>query len=189
MADNTDITLSPEGRVILADIFHRKVQHALSYDSWNKKNLKVTIDIYSEEAVREWAVFLGIRGEFLDLTFNAKKLDCQLSRTFWKKKYTSVEEFPRIGKEWWIRHHGQFRTIVLVKKGAIFDDSRDPGIECSLWGTRVHSFVSRDRADTDIIEGSKREATLYYFSIKFSTRLLRKDDPVELERLYSGEGR
>lgn len=187
MADNrSEITLSPARRLVLADLLSRKVQHALCYDSWNKNNIKITIDIYSEAEVREWGLFLGIRSDLLNLSFEQKKLGSKVTRVFWKKKYSSVEEIRGLQGGWWVRHHGRFRTVVLVKKEKIFQDS-DPGIEVSLWGSQVCSYMAKGLAEEDIDEGSKSFSTLFYLSLKLSTRLLRIDDPIELQQIYTGE--
>ncbi len=172
---------------LLSTIFFNKVQQALSYDSWNRNNLKITIDIYNEEGVRNWAKFLGLKGDLLDLEFVHKKLcSKKQTRVFWKHRYSSVREIPGVEVGWWIRHHGQFRTVVLVKKREDLTDS-DPGIELSLWGCSVCSYQSNDLGEEDIIEESKRVSTTYYLSIKITTRLLQNDDPFALQQLYTGE--
>tara|TARA_R110002050_G_C8739027_1_gene497901 strand:+ start:200 stop:736 length:537 start_codon:yes stop_codon:yes gene_type:complete len=170
---------------ILSTVFFNKVQHALTYDSWNKNNVKIMIDIYSEDNVKQWAELLGVT-EKLCLVFDVSKFKKKQTRVFWKRRYCSVEEIPGMRTKWWVRHHGQFRTVVMVKKGAVMR-AEDPGVEISLCGTSICSYIAKDREEEKIVEESKIVSVVYYLVIKISTRLLREDDPDDLEKMYTGQ--
>ena len=168
----------------LDKIFRTKVQHSLNYDI-RSKSVKVNIDIYDEQGLREWAKFFHVEKE-LDLGFYPGKIQKKQTRIFWKKRFGSVSEIPGLTPGWWRRKQGQFRTIVLVKKGETIDPA-DPGIELSLWGSQCCSYFSEDIGETLIDEESIERFDLLQLSIKFTTLLLRSHDSADLERMFTGE--
>ena len=165
-------------------IFRTKVQHALNYDI-RGKTVKVNIDIYDEASVIEWGKFLGVNKD-LDLSFYPDKTTKKQVRVFWRKRYESVSDIPNVTPGWWVRKQGQFRTVVLVKKGEAIDPI-DPGIEISLWGSQCCSYYSHDIGETKIDDRSIQRFDLFQLSIKFTTLLLRPTDSQVLQKMFTGE--
>tara|TARA_R110002050_G_scaffold73311_1_gene157675 strand:+ start:315 stop:899 length:585 start_codon:yes stop_codon:yes gene_type:complete len=190
MADNNNIIVQPSVCLTfrsLEDIFKAKVHDALVYDVRNKVNVKVSFDIYGESMLTLWSKFFRIDDiNNIDTGYYRDMFRKGQSRTIWKRKYSSVSDVGFLSGEWWTRHHGRFRTVILVKKGETMC-ALDPGIEVSAHSSVTHSFRATDRAEKEIVEGSIQPHQSFQLIVRFSTTLLRADDTKDIERMYTGQ--
>lgn len=191
--------LSSERQLQLEKVFVAKVRSALVYDTWDK-HVSFTIDAYDEASLLEWGTFFGAKAGDVEIefakcvprahtrapiSFSPSHLFCREKKkpqtvTFWKVTFDSVRQLRCSHPSWWVRHHGTFRSVVMLNKG---------GLVVSLGGTSTPSFVSSDSDDSTVYWDTAESTRQFFVKVKMSTTLLRVDNTIEDQSVYTREAR